>query len=476
MSFNLEPVEVFEKFYEITKIPRESGNEKAMSDYLVKFAKDRNLEVIQDELWNIIIKKPGTEGFENSEPVIIQGHMDMVCVKAEGVEHDFEKDPIELEVEGDFLKAKGTTLGADNGIAVAYALAILDSDEIKHPPLEILITTQEETTMDGAAAVDGKLLKGRRLLNIDSEEEGIFTVASAGGATIETYFEYEREECKKSGIGILIEGLKGGHSGQVIHEQRANANKVLFRILEEGRSISDIKISKISGGTKQNAIAQKAYGEIYTKKPEGVREAMEKIASDIIDEYEVEEPGFEISFMDVDLESCIDEKATNNLIDYAVISPDGVMSMSKDIEGLVESSLNVAVIEQREGEIFVETSLRSSVDSKLEYIARILKNLAKKCDARFVISNTYPSWHFEKNSKLRDVALESYKEVFGKEAVYTSIHAGLECGMLKQALPDCEMVSYGPNMHDVHSPKERVSISSVKNTWELTKKILENLK
>ncbi|MDO5040583.1 MAG: aminoacyl-histidine dipeptidase [Peptoniphilus sp.] len=476
MDFNLEPKEVFEQFYEIAKIPRESGNEKAISDYLVKFAEDRGLEVHQDELWNVIIKKPATEGFENSDPVIIQGHMDMVCVKAEGVEHDFTKDPIKLAVDGDFLKAQGTTLGADNGIAVAYALAILDSEEIKHPPLEILITTQEETTMDGAAAVKGELLKGTRLLNIDSEEEGIFTVASAGGATIETYFDYEIEEGKKAGIGILIEGLKGGHSGQVIHEQRANANKVLFRILEAGRNVADIKISKISGGTKQNAIPQKAYGEIYAENRDEVRAAMEKIAAEIIDEYEVEEPGFEISFMDVDLEGCMDAQVTNNLIDYILISPDGVMSMSKDIEGLVESSLNVAVIEQRDKEIFIETSLRASVDSKLDYMVAILKNLSKKCQARFVISNVYPSWHFEKDSPLRDIALKSYEEVFGKEAVYTSIHAGLECGMLKQALPDCEMVSYGPNMYDVHSPKERVSISSVKNTWELTKKILENLK
>ncbi|MGO3752093.1 MAG: aminoacyl-histidine dipeptidase [Peptoniphilaceae bacterium] len=476
MTLNIEPKEVFDYFYELNQIPRCSGNEKAVSDFLVNFAKKRNLEAIQDEEYNVIIKKPATKGYENSKTVIIQGHMDMVCVKEENSNHDFNKDPIEMYIEGDYLKAKGTTLGADNGIAVAYALAILDSDTINHPNLEVLITTNEETGMDGAATLKEGILSGDILLNIDSEEEGIFTVSCAGGTRLNFSFYGEKKDKIANGLRINISGLKGGHSGMEIIKARANANKIMARILNEVRKDNKIQIAQISGGTKHNAIPELATSLIYVENLEKAKKSLEVISEAIVDEYRVEDNGLEIEFYESQISGVFTSELTDNLIDFLLIVPDGVVTMSKDIENLVESSLNNAIISEEDNKINIVTSVRSSSKSKMNYIVEILLNLAKLCKADCKISNSYPAWEFEKNSKLREIAMETYADMFEKEANYNAIHAGLECGILKNVLPKCDMISFGPNMEDVHSPKERLSISSAKRMWEYSLKLLENLK
>ena len=476
MSLNIAPKEVFNWFYELNQIPRESGNEKEASDYLVKFAKDRNLEVVQDEEYNVIIKKDATEGYENSDTVIIQGHMDMVCVKTEDSKHNFETDPIEMVVDGEYLRANNTTLGADDGIAVAYAMAILDSDELPHPALEVLITTNEETGMDGAAAIKKGMLTGQKLLNIDSEEEGIFLVSCAGGATAEVSFEIEREDFAGDNLEISVKGLLGGHSGQEIIRQRANANKLIGRILNEIKKSVDIRIIEVSGGIKHNAIPSNAVAKVVVKDKNKTREIVEEFSKLLKAEYRVEDPNLVVEIKDTEYLKPYTKKLTADFIDYSVIIGDGVISMSKDIDGLVETSLNNAVIEDLGNILKYTTSVRSSSSSELEYILNMLEISANRCCGKFEITNSYPAWQFEEKSELREKSLKTYRDLFGEDATYDAVHAGLECGLLKKVLPDCDMISYGPNMYDVHSPKERVEIKSVEKMWDFTKKLLENLK
>lgn len=477
MTLNIEPKEVFHWFSELNKIPRCSGNEKEVSDFLKKFAEDRNLEVIQDEALNVIIKKKGSEGYENSKPVIIQGHMDMVCVKEEDSDHDFEKDPITMKVEGDFLTAEKTTLGGDDGIAVAYGLAVLDGD-YKHPPLEVLITTSEETTMEGAAAIKEGMLSGKYLLNIDSEEEGIFLVSCAGGSTIETKFEIKREKEKFDGeeLEITVSGLLGGHSGMEIIKQRQNANVVLFRILNQLQKVTDLRLSEVSGGVKHNAIPSNAKAKLVVKDFEKAKAKIEEMTALLKSESEITDPDLTIEVIETTVEYTFTKPLTEEIIDYMTLVPDGVISMSQSIEGLVQTSLNNAVIYESEGNLIVETSIRSSSESEMDKVYETLKTAAKRTKAKIEQSNKYPAWEFEQNSPLRDLSLKVYEELFGKEATYDAVHAGLECGMFKKVLKDTDMISFGPNMFDVHTPKERISIESTERTWRFILKMLEELK
>lgn len=473
---NIEPKEVFHWFYELNQIPRCSGDEKRVSDFLVNFAKERNLEVHQDEVYNVIMKKPGTEGYENSDTVIIQGHMDMVCIKGEGSDHDFTNDPIEMIVEGDIMRANNTTLGGDDGIAVAYGLAILDSDDLKHPPIEVLITTNEETGMDGVHALSNAHLSGKTLLNIDSEEEGIFLVSCAGGANKITTFKLERE--KKSGIGleIKISGLKGGHSGMEIIKQRANAIKLLGRILEECNMESSIRLSKIEGGTKHNAIPSEARAVILIEDIDSVKKIVGNLTKDLKEEYRVEDSGLNIDVKEVKVEDVYIKELSDDLIDYIMMVPDGVQYMSKDIEGLVQTSLNNAIIQEKDDNIEIITSVRSASSSSLREILNVLSVIARRTNAKTEEKNAYPAWQFDKNSKIREKAVKVYEELFNKKAEVSAIHAGLECGLLKEILPDTDMISFGPNLYDVHTEKEHLSISSVQRVWEFLIKLLESLK
>ncbi|WP_295160887.1 aminoacyl-histidine dipeptidase [uncultured Brachyspira sp.] len=467
--------EVFRWFAEISKIPRKSKHEKQISDFLMLFAKDRNLEAYQDEVYNVIIKKKASKGYENTVPVIIQGHMDMVCEKTDESEHNFYKDSIKLIAEGDILRADNTTLGADNGIAVAYALALLDSEDISHPALEILITSNEETDMKGAFSVTNEYLNGKTLINLDAEEEGVFLTGCAGGYNIAVEFNIERENNKNSSLKIDISGLKGGHSGMEINRQRANALKILGRILYAVKDY--ISIASINGGSVHNAIAKNAYAVITAENTDKIKTVIGDISKKIKYEYRIEDPDIKISVSDAyNVKECYTKKLTNDVINFMMLSPDGVLYMSRDIKNLVMTSANNGVAEEKNNKLYFDIFIRSSLESSSDEIGCRVKALASAVNGVLFSEDSYPAWEYNPNSKIRNIAVETYKKVTGRDAVLKALHVGLECGILKKALHDIDIISMGPNIYDVHTPKEYLSISSVDRVWIILKEILANIK
>lgn len=473
---NIESKEVFKWFEEISKIPRESGYEKEISDFLVEFARERNLEFYRDRVNNVIIKKCGTDGYKNKNAVIIQGHMDMVCEKTKDSKHDFRKDAIELIVEGDILRANNTTLGGDDGIAIAMGLALLDSKNIPHPPIEFLATTSEETGMDGALAITGEHLNGKTLINIDSEEEGIFLVSCAGGLNTLTEFEIKRESVKENfeSLKIEITGLKGGHSGIEIDKQRVNAIKILGRLLYAVKE--DIFLSFIEGGAKHNAIAKNSEAIITAKNANEIKNILEDLSQKIKNEYKTEDSQMQIKIEKCEnVNECIAKEISDNIIDFMNLAPNGVLYMSREINGLVQTSANNGILKEENGKLTFTISIRSSLESSTEEIASIVETASKRTGAKFEKVNWYPAWEYDKNSKIKDIALSVYKKMTGKEAKIEAIHAGLECGILKRVLPEVDMISLGPNLYDVHTPAEHLSISSVDRIWKFLKELIINL-
>ncbi|EJO5348622.1 aminoacyl-histidine dipeptidase [Clostridium botulinum] len=478
MLENLQPKSVFHFFEELTKIPHGSGDEKRLSDYLVNFAKERNLEVIQDEVLNVIIRKPATEGYENAPTVIIQGHMDMVCEKVKESQHDFEKDPLKLRIDGDHLYATGTTLGGDDGIAVAYGLAVLDSKDIKHPNIEFVATTSEETGMNGAMGLDTSKLKGKILLNIDSEEEGIFLTSCSGGVNPIVYIKKEYEKSTGKSVKIEIKGLNGGHSGMEIIKQRANANKLMGRVLYGLKNKVDFNIASIEGGSKHNAISLHANSilTIDENKIDDVKELCKKLEQDFKNEFRVEDPNIEIIVEKVeDKEKQLTKKVTENIINFLVLVPYGVQTMSKDINGLVESSLNLAIFEDKEEEIKITIAVRSSLRSLQSEIVNRIDALCSLIDAKCDKEDEYPAWQFDPESKIKDLCVDIYTKLYEKPEV-SAIHAGLECGLFKGTMKDTDMISFGPDLDDVHTPNEHLSISSVERIWNFLVELLKNIK
>lgn len=469
MSLNLKPEKVFGFFEEISKIPRTSGNEKQISDWLVKFGKDRGLETIQDKAFNVIIKKPASKGYEDHEPVIIQGHMDMVGEKTAESSHNFETDPLKLRVVDGWLWATDTTLGGDNGIAVAMGLAVLDSDDLAHPPIEFLVTTEEETGMFGADALDASVLKGTRLLNVDSEEEGIFSISCAGGNVTKVAFTPEFEQANGRGYELRIFGLLGGHSGIEIIKQRGNAVKLLGRTLKR---ISDVTLSEISGGAKHNAIPREAKAVFISKSLD--QAAIKSFVLDTL-AHEFPEDPIQCEIKEVEIGRIMDAKTSAAIVDYLVIMPDGVQSMIKSMENMVESSLNSGVLEMKDGQIIVTHAIRSSSPSRKEQLTIVVSTLAKAFGATAEAFSDYPEWEYEPESKLKDTCIEVYEKTTGNKPEMTAIHAGLECGLLKKKLPNTEMISFGPDMVDVHTPNEHLSIESVERTWEFLVELLKSL-
>lgn len=474
---DLNPDKVLSFFEELTKIPRCSGNEKGISDYLVLFAQERNLEVVQDDSLNVIIKKPAAMGYENAAPVILQGHMDMVCEKNKDIKHDFDKDPLEIRIDGDYVYASGTTLGADNGIAIAYGLALLDSHDLKHPPIELLVTTGEETGMYGALALDPKHLKGKILLNIDAEEEGIFLVSCAGGVTNYVNIKTEWERTDKEALKLEIKGLKGGHSGMEIIKQRGNANKLLGRLLNTISKEVEFNICHISGGAKNNAIPRESEATITVSSEDIIRveEASAKMLKILKDELKVQDPDINIIVEKAQAEKQLTKAITKKIISYLVIAPNGIQTMSEDIKGLVESSLNLGVIVFDESKISFVSAIRSSVKTLKKEIMDRIDSLANLIEAEVINDSNYPEWQYDPDSKIRDLCVETYMEVIGEEPKVDAIHAGLECGLLKEKMPDVDMISFGPNLYDVHTPYEHMSILSVMKVWKFLKKLLESI-
>ncbi|CAB1242158.1 aminoacyl-histidine dipeptidase [Clostridium sp. MT-14] len=480
---NVEPVEVFRYFEEISNIPRGSGNEREISDYLVSFAKKHNLYVIQDEALNVVVKKPGSRGYENSPGVIIQGHMDMVCEKKSGIEHDFMKDPIKLKVADDMLYAAGTTLGGDDGIAVAMGLAVLASENIDHPPIELVVTTSEETGMDGALALDPKNVSGKTLINIDSEEEGILLVSCAGGCSARTSIPIAWKNIDKNFVPYVleIEGLKGGHSGSEIHKGRANSNKLLARLLKSLSSKINFNMSSIEGGSKHNAIAREAKAVICVNKRDEslLKEEVSNLEKIFKAEFKTADPDLKVNLKAAEEipKRVMSAETSENIVNFLYLIPNGVQSMSMDIEGLVESSLNLGVVQTKENGVEAISSIRSSVGSIKENILNTIIATADLNNGKVTVEAAYPEWKYNPDSKIREVFIDVYERLFGKKPLVTAIHAGLECALFEEKFNgQLDMISFGPTMFGVHTADEHLSIPSTQRTWKYLVQVLKSLK
>lgn len=460
-------------FKELCKIPHGSGNTKAISDYLVSFAVERGLEHYQDAANNVIIIKEASKGRESEEPVIIQGHMDMVAVSDDG--RDMTKVPLEVCEEGDFLFAKGTSLGGDDGIAVAYGLALLSYDTLSLPKIELVVTVDEEVGMLGAAVLDTSVLTGHRMLNLDSEEEGIFLVSCAGGARVDMHFPLEQVQPEGGrAYRIKVSGLIGGHSGTEINKGRANAIRLVGSIIKK---LSDAKlvlgINDIKGGTADNAIAAECEAIVLCKPVE--KELFDIIRYEVMEEYLQVETGAQITLTEVsDLTKggkWFANKETT-LSAFMTALPNGVIAMSRNIEGLVETSLNLGIASMNETEVTLSVSVRSNNDGEKE---KLLASLLDICKAHGVSTNVhgdYPGWAYREDSPLREKMIEAYREMYGKEPEVQALHAGLECGIFAGKIKDLDCVSFGPDMMDIHTTREKLSLSSAQRTWDYLLKIL----
>jgi len=476
----LKPENVFKHFETLTQIPRGSGNEKAVSDYLVTFANQLGLEVIQEECMNIIINKPGTEGYENAASVILQGHLDIVCTKEEGLKFDFEKDPIDIWVDEDMIRTQGTTLGADNGIAVAMAMAVLESTDMPHPPITALFTVSEETGMDGVIGLQPENIKGDILINIDSEEEGTALSSCAGGVNTIVKLPVTRKESdtNKKAYEIYVGGLLGGHSGIEIDKKRGNAIVILGRVLDAIDRKIDLAVSEVSGGEKMNAIPKMADALIHINKEDTkeftlIIEGLNKL---LANEFKTSDPGVEITVKEIDtLNKVLVDESKEAMITLLRLIPNGIQTMSADMAGLVESSNNIGVLVTRNNEIEFNGAVRSSVRSLKNEINRRISFACKATGADVEFKSDYPEWEFKPNSPIRELMKEVYQEINNKELKIDAIHAGLECGFLKEKVGDIDMISIGPNLFDVHTPNEHLSISSTRRVYEFLCEVLKKI-
>ena len=483
-KYNLEPAKVFYYFEEISKIPRGSGNTKAVSDYCVDFAKKRNLYVRQDELNNVIIKKAATTGYEGKPAVIIQGHLDMVAEKDSDSNHDFMKDPIKLIVDEDFITADKTTLGADDGIAVAAGLALLDDENLKHPELEVIFTVDEETGMDGAKGLDMSDINGKYILNLDSEDDGIITVGCAGGKSAEVKFDMELAEVAGVIYQLKVSGLKGGHSGVEIHNERANANILIARVLKYINDRIAIRITNMNGGSKDNVITKESSGIFVLHGHEDVEEKkarllqiFDEVVSIIKNEFSVSDKDINISLSNGEygIFYAASRKATDNILAFMNVVPFGPQYRVPNMNGLVETSLNMGILKTDKGILDISMSIRSSVKSRKQLIADKIETLAKLTGGEFTSGGEYPEWAYKADSPLQKLLCNVYREKFGEQLKIDVIHAGLECGYILEKKPELDVVSFGPQMYDIHTTDERVSISSVSKMYEFVKAILESM-
>lgn len=465
------------KFFEaINQIPRGSGNEKGVSDYIVSFAKERNLWVHQDSANNVIIKKGATKGYENAPTVVIQGHMDMVCVKNPDVVHDFLKDPIKMIYEGDYLRADGTTLGADDGIAVAMGMALLDSDDIPHPALEVVFTTDEEVGMLGASSLDMTLLEGRILLNVDSEEEGIFTVGCAGGRKTNSVVPVEYVEPKNQEFAnITISGLKGGHSGIDIVRYRANANKLMARTLESLVENCNIEVAEISGGSKDNAIPSLSEAIVSCSSIENLDVQCKLLQAEFLNEYYNIDDNITITVEKTEKTEVFSDESTTRVLTVMNNIPDGIQFMNLELD-MPHTSNNLGVVSTDENGVSMVCAIRSDIPSKKIELYSKIESLTKLANGNTTFRGDYPAWEMKQDSPLRNLCEKVYTKQYGKAPVVETVHAGLECGLFAEKVPDFDMVSFGPNLLDIHSPSERAEIPSVERTWEFLLNVLAEIR
>ncbi len=460
---------VFEIFSELSEIPRGSGDMDKISKYCEDFAKKNSLRYIRDKANNVVIFKNGSKGYEMAEPVILQGHLDMVCQSEREI--DFLNEGLQIYTEGDFLKARGTTLGADNGIAVSYILSILESDEICHPPIEAVFTTDEEIGMVGAKALDMSVLTAKKMINLDSEEEDTLTVSCAGGSEFALKIPLKTEIKKGTEVELVLKDLKGGHSGVEIDNGRVNADILAGRVLS---SLENFDIISINGGDKSNAIPNKCVIRLCVSDVDGFRAQAEECLKVIKNEISAREKDFsyEINVLNSGDFSVLEQNLKNSLIYFLVLAPNGVLEMSAEIEGLVETSLNLGILETKKTEIYIDFSLRSNKVSAMKYLEDRLKVFSKCIDGSYECFGYYPPWEFKENSSLQALFRECFKTVMGYEAKVEAIHAGLECGVFASAIEGIDCIAFGPSLYDVHTVKEKMSISSAERVYKLLLEIL----
>lgn len=473
----LEPKNVFRFFEEMCAIPRGSYNTKAVSDWCVAFAKARGLEHYQDEMNNVILIKEASAGYEEAEPVILQGHLDMVCEKAPGCEKDMAREGLDLAVEGDYIYAEGTTLGGDDGIAVAMALAALDDDSLPHPRLEVILTTEEEVGMDGAMALDVSPIRGRKMLNLDSEAEGIFTVSCAGGSMAACGLPVARAPFGGDILRVQVEGLTGGHSGAEIHKGRANASMLLGRLLLAMAAETELRLVSADGGLKDNAIPVAAEAVVAAADGRKAKAAAERMAACFQVEYRRSDPMLTVTAEEAAAAWLpMDAASTERTLCLLACAPNGVQTMSQDIHGLVQTSLNLGILKTEENAVTASFCIRSSVDSEKEMLKDRLACLLAQLGGRVSFSGEYPGWAYRPDSPLRELMTEVYREQYGREPKVEAIHAGLECGLLAGKLPGLDCVSIGPDLLEIHTPREKMSISSVQRVWAFVREVLKRSK
>ncbi|WP_270573690.1 aminoacyl-histidine dipeptidase [Candidatus Collinsella stercoripullorum] len=474
-----QPEKLFQYFEDISAIPRGSGNEKGISDFLVAFARERGLDVYQDEVYNVIIRKPASAGAEGAAPVMMQGHIDMVCDKLAGVEHDFERDGLELVVEDGVLTANGTTLGADNGIAVALMMTVLDDDTLVHPALECVFTTDEETGLVGAETLDKSQISARIMINLDSEEEGVATVSCAGGVTVTLTRGLALEHVDGSLLTVAISGLLGGHSGSDIHLERGNADLLMARIVEQVLRGTDARLVSFDGGSKDNAITRECTARLVLDAADAQRAAgiARAVAQDIAAELEVFDPSFACAVEVADGASADAMSAEDAwaLVRTIRLAPNGVLRRNVAADGFVEVSSNLGVVATEGASVRMLLAPRSSIASLQEEIKDRIQTLADAFGFSASFDNEYPGWSYTEHSHVREVFQASYRELFGEELKIESIHAGLECGLFTEALPGLDAIAVGPTLADVHTPDEHMPLDSAERFYELLVDVLKRL-
>lgn len=475
---SLEPKKVFHFFEEICGIPHGSGDLGRMSSYLAQFASDRGLFHIRDASDNIVIVKEASAGYESVEPIILQGHMDMVAVKEKDCDIDLEKDGLRLQISGDYVYAEGTSLGGDDGIAVAYILAILDSDDIEHPRIEAVITTDEETGMEGATAIDLSMLKAKRMLNIDSEEEGVLLTSCAGGMRADCHIPVETQAATEGICAeISVGGLLGGHSGTEIDKGRANAIKLLGTTLWQILKKVPFRLVRIDGGEKDNAIPRRASAVVSLDAAllGAFRDEAARIEEEEKNENRSKEKelSIKVSVWDGHDGRVFDQDSTERVLSFLELLPNGVMSMSADIKGLVETSLNVGVLKTSEGEVVASSAVRSSIGTAKRKVGLQIETLTRMLGGSMETHGDYPGWQYDPDSKLRADMVRIYREMFGKDVEVQALHAGLECGIMISKIPGLDCVSFGPDITDIHTTAEKLSISSTARMWDYLLEILK---
>lgn len=477
---NLQPERVFHYFEEITKIPHGSGNTREISDYLVSFAKEHGLRYIQDESNNVVIFKPAAKGYENAPTVMLQGHMDMVCEKEPGSSHDFTRDALKLQVEGDYISAQGTTLGGDDGIAVAYGLALLEDDTLEHPALEVVITVDEEIGLLGATALDASPLQAKCLINLDSEEEGYLWAGCAGGMTAVSELPVRYQEETNEKWKVTVSGLAGGHSGAEIDKNRANATLLLARFLKEAKEQGAYAISELNGGLKDNAIPRTANALILAGKEEGnAIAAYAKVFTEALKkEYTGSDEGIcvTVEAQGIGTEPVLHPVSQEKVLFFLLQYPNGIQKMCGFMDGLVETSCNLGITNLTPKALVGSASVRSSVGSAKKALADKIAYLTEFLGGEFQIEGDYPSWEYKQDSALRPLMVEVFREMYHREPEVKVIHAGLECGLFYEKIPGLDCVSLGPDMQNIHTTEEKLSISSVERVWEYLLAVLKRIK